>query len=471
MTLNDPSPDFLNHLDAALPGVVSPISDVYLQEPRGNFSGNAAALLRPRSTQEVVEIVKRAVSARIGLVPYSGGTGLVGGQVPHSVSRCLVVSMERMNTIRQMDAVDRSMIVEAGVILADVQAVALAENLLFPLSLASEGSCRIGGNLGTNAGGVNVIRYGNTRDLCLGIEAVFPDGSVFNGLKSLKKDNTGYDLRHLLIGSEGTLGIITAAQLKLSERPVERVTALLDIASPMAALTLLRELQTRFGETISAFELIDRTGIEFLKTAVPDLKLPPTGTGKWLALVEIGAGAGAGIAERFEQTLETLMGQELIADGHIAQSDSQRNTIWQMRETIPEANRLIGAIGSHDISVPASSIPSFIDAGRLVVQKIDTDLRINCFGHLGDGNLHYNVYPPHGRKKTDYADIRSEISTAIYDLVDQFDGSISAEHGIGRLKKQTLLRYGDPAKLAAMRAIKSALDPHGIMNPGAVIDV
>lgn len=469
MTLNSPSPELLNLLSEISEDLIGEVDPHYLEEPRGLFEGRALAVLRPRSTAEVASILTLCNQAKVGVIPYAGGTGLVGGQVSATGEKCVILSMERMNAIREFSDMDQSMVVEAGAILSEIHSAADEKDLLFPLSLASEGSCRIGGNLATNAGGVNVLRWGNTRDLCLGVEAVLADGTIHHGLKSLRKDNTGYDLRHLMIGSEGTLGIITAARLRLFPQPKEVVTALLDVASPEIALILLRRLQTVFGEMISAFELIDRTGLDFLNETMPDLPLPPTGHSKWLALIEVGGGLGSMMQARFEQELGAIMEEGLVSDGHIAQSESQRQTIWQMRESIPEANRLVGAISSHDISVPINRIPEFVREGRKAVQRLNAGFRVNCFGHLGDGNLHYNVYPPKGRKKAEFANMRVDVKDTIHSLVHSFEGSISAEHGIGRLKRDDLVKFGDPGKLVIMRSIKSALDPNGIMNPGAVL--
>jgi len=468
MSLRPPTDAFLRHLDTSLPDVLGPVDPHYLEEPRGIFKGVAAVVARPRSVAEVSQILAACNATNVGVIPYGGGTGLVGGQVNEQPG-ALILSLERMTKIRHVSADDQTMLVEAGAVLNDIQAAADEKELLFPLSLASEGSCRIGGNLATNAGGVNVVRWGNTRDLCLGIEAVLADGTVFNGLKSLRKDNTGYDLRHLMIGSEGTLGVITAAQLRLFPKPVEVVTGLLDVGSPKDALQLLRLLQSVFAEMVSAFELIDATGVGFIRETLPEFPLPPVGAGKWKVLVELGGGKGSGLASRFEEVLADAMEAGLVEDGHIAQSETQRQTIWNMRETIPEANRLVGAISSHDISIPIGRIPEFIEAARKVIASLNADFRINCFGHLGDGNLHFNVYPPKGRAKSEFGNSREDVKTTLHDLVHEFDGSFSAEHGVGRLKVTDLQKYGDPGKLAAIQAIKAALDPNGILNPGAVV--
>ena len=313
-----------------------------------------------------------------------------------------------------------------------------------------------------------MLRYGNTRDLCLGIEAVLPDGSIFNGLKRLRKDNTGYDLRHLLIGAEGTLGVITAASLRLYPRPAVVGTALLAVQSPAAALRLLSLAESRMSGMVSAFELIGKMGLQFLAEKIPEVSAP-IGMPEWMVLIEIGLPAGFGNAEDHLGALfEAALEQDLVSDGVIASSEAQRTALWRIREAIPEANRMIGAVSSHDISLPLSEVPGFIEeAGRRLAQ-ID-GYRINCFGHLGDGNLHYNVFPLPGKSRKDHDHQRDAVKQCVHDLVDALGGSVSAEHGLGRLKVDDLERYGDAGKVAAMRTIKAALDPAGIMNPGAVL--
>ena len=352
--------------------------------------------------------------------------------------------------------------------MANIQTAAADVNRLFPLSLASEGTAQIGGNLATNAGGVNVLRYGNTRDLCLGIEAVLPDGSIWNGLSRLRKDNTGYDLRNLLIGSEGSLGIITAASLKLSPRPAAEGTAVFVVEDPQAAISLLAEARSQLGDSISAFELIHRQGLEFLRDYLPSVRLPFEQDPEWCVLIEVGLARGLDPQDALETLFETGLEQGWVSDGLIAQSVGQRQEFWSVREHIPEANRLVGSVSSHDISVPISLVPEFITRAGEVISNLGPML-VNCFGHLGDGNLHYNVFPETGKTRADYLDVRDLVKVAVHDLVDELGGSISAEHGIGRLKTADLEKYGDPAKLAAMRAIKAALDPIGIMNPGVVL--
>ncbi|MEM7060910.1 MAG: FAD-binding oxidoreductase [Pseudomonadota bacterium] len=441
----------------------------YLQDPRDQVQGQAAIVLRPQSTSQVASIVRHCAERRIGIVPHGGGTGLVGGQTQPTGVAPVIVSLDRMTAIRAVVPEENALIAEAGVILADVQAAAERAGRLFPLSLAAEGSCRIGGNLSTNAGGVQVLRYGNARDLCLGLEAVLPNGEILQGLKTLRKDNTGYDLRHLLIGAEGTLGIITAAALKLFPRPGATVTAMLAVRSPTDAVDLLSFLRDELGDAITAFELIQARGVDFLNAhhegVVDPLDDPP----EWRVLVEVIGPTESGLEDRVEASFAVAFEKGLATDGVLASSEAQRQQMWWLRETIPEANRKVGAVSNHDISVPIGRIAAFIDDGITAIEKIDPSLRINCFGHLGDGNLHYNVFPAEGRRRDDYVNRRPEIKTAIHDLVHAHGGSVSAEHGIGRFKTEDLVKYGDPAKLAAMRAIKDALDPNGIMNPGAVL--
>jgi len=444
------------------------LAPAYLEEPRGRFRGQGGLLLAPASTDEVAEIVRACAAARVGIVPYGGGTGLVAGQLMPEGPAPVILSLERMRAIRAVYPGENVLVAEAGAILANVQEAAEEAGRLFPLSLASEGSARIGGLLSTNAGGVNVLRYGNARDLCLGIEAVLPDGSVLKGLKRLRKDNTGYDLRHLMIGAEGTLGIITAAALKLVPCPAHTGAALMTVRDPQAALDLLAMAQARIGEGISAFEIMHRTGFDFLAETMPDLRRPFVETPDWTVLIELGLGEGQGPEAALEDLFVAAHEGALVSDGLIAQSEGQRAEFWAVREHIPLANRKIGAISSHDISLPLSQIPAFLEQSGPALARLGR-FRINCFGHLGDGNLHYNVFPPEGQSREAHAHLHDAVKRCVHDLVHEFGGSVSAEHGIGRLKVGDLMRYGDPAKLAAMRAIKRALDPSGIMNPGAVL--
>jgi FAD/FMN-containing dehydrogenase len=467
--LNPADTAFSETLRAALPeGTLEQASARYLEEPRGRYAGNAGILAKPRNVEEVATLIRLAAQARVGVIPYGGGTGLVGGQVGTGDVAPLILSLERMNRVRATYPDENVLIAEAGVILADVQQAAEEIDRLFPLSLAAQGTARIGGNLATNAGGTGVLRYGNARDLCLGLEAVLPDGQIWHGLTRLRKNNTGYDLRHLLIGAEGTLGVITAAALKLFARPAQTGTALLVVQSPAAALDLLGMARGLFGEMVSAFELIHRQGFDFLTETMPDVRHPFETPPEWCVLIELGLAEGMDP----QGALETLFAQAheagLVPDGLIAQSQGQAGDFWTIRESIPEANRRVGSVSSHDISVPLSAIPEFIAKGGERLAKMG-DFRINCFGHVGDGNLHYNIFPQKGRSRADHENQRTAIKACVHDLTHELGGSISAEHGVGRTKVADLEKYGDPAKLSAMRAIKSGLDPLGIMNPGAVL--
>ncbi|MFD2739171.1 FAD-binding oxidoreductase [Sulfitobacter aestuarii] len=469
MPLNPADASFEAILRAGLPeDILRPLAPRYLEEPRGRYVGQGGLLALPHDTEQVATLIRAAARHRVAIIPYGGGTGLVGGQVLPEGPAPLILSLERMNAIRAIYPEENVLVAEAGAILADVQNAAAGADRLFPLSLAAEGSARIGGNLATNAGGTGVLRYGNARDLCLGLEAVLPDGQIWQGLTRLRKNNTGYDLRHLLIGAEGTLGVITAAALKLYPQPAASGTALLVVESPQAALKLLSLARTQFGEMVSAFELIHRQGLDFLSEVLPDIRQPFPAPPEWSVLIELGTSGGIDPSAALEQLFATALGADLLSDGLIAQNSQQAQDFWHLREMIPEANRLIGSISSHDISLPLGAIPDFIAAapGRIAALG---DFRINCFGHLGDGNLHYNVFPPQGRSRDAYPGLGATIKRAVHDLVQEMGGSFSAEHGVGRLKTGDLERYGDPAKLSAMRAIKAALDPQGIMNPGAVL--
>lgn len=467
--LNAADADFAARLEAVAPGVLRPLRPAYLEEPRGRFFGHAGALVAPRNVEEVAAVVQFCAEGRVGIVPWGGGTGLVGGQIiADGAPAPVILSLERMASVREVYPEENVLIADAGAVLEDIQTAAQDAERLFPLTLASQGSCRIGGNLATNAGGVNVLRYGNARELCLGIEAVLADGTIWHGLKRLRKDNTGYDLRDLIIGSEGTLGIITAAALKLFPRPAAEGAALMVVESPAAALKLLALARDRLGEGVSAFELMHRMGFNFLTEAIPELRQPFAAPPEWTVLIDLGLPRGQDVTGALERLFEAGAEAGLVSDGVIAQSEAQRVDFWALRERIPEANRKIGAVSSHDISLPLSQIPEFIEKMGARLAQAD-DWRVNCFGHLGDGNLHYNVFPAKGRSRADYEARRGEVKRMIHDMVHEMDGSVSAEHGIGRLKVEDLERYGDPAKLAAMRAVKAALDPLGILNPGAVL--
>ena len=460
---------FVEALAGALPpDTVRPPEPRYLEEPRGRWLGLAGAMALPRNAEEVAVILRACGAARVGVVPWGGGTGLVGGQIMAEGPAPLILSLERMNKVREVYPGEGVMLVEAGVTLTAARAAAEEAGRLFPLSLASEGSCQIGGNLATNAGGVNVLRYGNARDLCLGLEAVLPDGRIWHGLKRLRKDNTGYDLRGLLIGAEGSLGVITAASLRLFPRPAREGAAVLAVQGPAEALALLAIAQGIAGEGLSAFELIHRQGLDFMAETGFPFRAPLDPMPDWMVLIDLGLSAGEDPDARLAAIFEAGLAAGLVTDGIVAQSQAQRAAFWAIRETIPLANRKVGAISSHDISLPLSEIAGFVTEAGAALAAL-APMRVNCFGHLGDGNLHYNLFPAKGKSGLDYKALRSDVKGIVHDMVDRLGGSVSAEHGIGRLKVGDLERYGDPAKLAAMRAIKAALDPLGIMNPGAVL--
>ncbi len=457
---------FVDHLQSVLPSAAFKADPAgFLVEPRGRWTGQGV-IVSPASVEEVSAVMAACFAARVPVVPYSGGTGLVGGQVMEEGPTPVVLSLARMNAVRGVYASDNVIEVDAGMILSDVQDAAEAAGRLFPLSLASEGSARIGGLLATNAGGLNVIRYGNARAQCLGIEAVLPDGTIWNGMSRLRKDNTGYDLRDLLIGSEGTLAVITGASLRLMPRPADEATAMFAVASPADAVALLALAGETLGEGVTAFELIHRQGFDFLSETGLAFKAPFTPLPDWSVLMQVGLSAGQDAKAALLDLYEAA--EDLVLDGIIAQSGQQAQDLWDIRETIPEANKRIGSISSHDTAIPISCVPDFIAQAPVALAKIGK-FRINCFGHLGDGNLHYNVFPLAGETRAEHDHHRDAIKTAVHDLAHSFGGSVSAEHGIGRLKVGDLETYGDPAKLMMMRAIKTALDPRGIMNPGAVL--
>lgn len=469
MMLAPADPAFLDQLTAQLPAdTLRAAAPRYLEEPRNLWHGQAGPVALPRSAEEVSIILRMAQAARVGIIPFGGGTGLVGGQILSDGPLPLILSLERMTQIRAAYPQENVLIAEAGTVLADVQNAATEHNRLFPLSLASEGTARIGGCLSTNAGGLNVLRYGNARDLCLGLEVVLPDGTIWNGLKRLRKDNTGYDLKHLLMGAEGTLGVITAASLRLFPKPAHHGTAVLVVPDPAAALSLLSLARDQVGEVISGFELISRAGLEFLTETMPEVRQPFAAPPAWLVLLELGTSGVADPNAMLETLFAEALEQGLVQDGLIAQTEAQRAAFWTVRESIPEANKRIGSISSHDISLPLSQIPEFIATAPARLAALG-EFRINCFGHLGDGNLHYNVFPPKGRTRTEFAMKRTAIKDVVHSLCHEMGGSVSAEHGIGRLKTGDLETYSDPAKLTMMRALKTALDPFGIMNPGAVL--
>lgn len=443
----------------------------YLHEERGLYRGRAALVVRPATTAELAQVVATCAAARIAIVPQGGNTGLCGGAAPHEDASEIIVSLGRMNKIRAVDPINFTMTVEAGCILADVQRAAAEQNCLFPLSLGAEGSCQIGGNIATNAGGINVLRYGNTRDLLLGMEVVLPDGRVWNGLRALGKDNTGYALRQLFAGSEGTLGIITAAVLKLYPRPRETATAMCALKSLEDATTLLNRARALSGDAVTAFEVIPRIGLEMCMKHIAGVTDPLDAPHPWYVLLEFSTSRpDAGVRGSFETLLETAFGEEIITDAVIAESLEQRNNLWRIRESLPEAQKHEGGSIKHDVAVPVSSVPEFIAQGVALIARHFPGARPVPFGHLGDGNIHFNISQPVGAEKAAYLAQWGEMNRLVHDLVVSMNGSFSAEHGIGRLKVGEMKHYKDPVELDLMRRVKRALDPDNLMNPGKVVD-
>ncbi len=443
----------------------------YYTDPRGRFTGRGNLVALPENTSEVSQVVSICHHNKTPVIPYSGGTGVVAGQLSLHSDEVLILSLERMDEVRHISAEDGTMLAEAGCILSNVHDAAAEQGMLFPLSMASKGSCRIGGNLATNAGGIQVLRYGNARDLCIGIEAVLPDGSILNELSPLRKNNTGYDLRHLLIGSEGTLGIITAACLNLKPANAETVTAFCAIQSPTQAVGLLQSIRSQIGESVSAIELMSSLGMELLQEHFPNINQPFEQKHEWYVLIEVAGQSG--IRQNFESALFEAMEEDVVTDAVIAATETQRNALWDLRENMPEANRLSGAICNSDTSVPISQIDVFNQQTAEAVSSIHSGLRLNSYGHIGDGNIHHNVFPPLGISKSEFVKAHPEkieaVRMAINEVTHQCSGAISAEHGIGRLKVGDMKQYADPVKMQVMRSIKQALDPNGIMNPGVIL--
>ncbi|MCC7484845.1 MAG: FAD-binding oxidoreductase [Burkholderiales bacterium] len=463
---------------ARLAGIVGPrglVTDAREMEPylvdwRRHYRGAALAVARPASTAEVAAVMRECVATRTCVVPQGGNTGMCGGATPSPAGNGIVVSLSRMNRIREVDALNNTLTAEAGCVLANVQEAALAADRFFPLSLGAEGSCQIGGNLATNAGGVNVLRYGNARELALGLEVVLHDGRVWNGLRGLRKDNTGYDLKDIFIGSEGTLGIITAAVLKLFPRPRARLTALVAVDAPAAAVELLARLRGACGERVSAFELVSRLCVELVVRHIPGSREPLGGRHPWHVLVELAdAGPAPTLREDFERALSGAHEAGLARDAVIAESTAQAQALWRLRESIPEASRDEGLLYRHDISIAVSRLPAFIATAAAALERAFPGARIVCFGHLGDGNLHYNCLVPGRRHVDPAARDATDVSDLVLDIVREHGGSFSAEHGIGQSKRAALARYKSPLDIAIMRDLKRALDPLNLMNPGKVL--
>ncbi|MDB5776448.1 MAG: 2-hydroxyacid dehydrogenase [Herbaspirillum sp.] len=442
----------------------------YLRDQRRRFTGRAQAVLRPGNSAEVAALVRLCAQQRVPMVPQGGNTGLVEGSVPDAGGDAVVLSLGRLNNIRAVDAVNNTMTVESGCILQTVQERAAEYGRLFPLSLAAEGSCTIGGNLSTNAGGTAVLRYGNARDLCLGLEVVTAQGDLLSSLRGLRKDNTGYDLRHLFIGAEGTLGIITAAVLKLFPQPKARLTALAALRTPQQALTLLTMAQDRCAATLTAFELMSDACLQLVGKHFPDAQSPFAVRHPQYVLLELSDSESEAHAEAMLQhTLGAALDAGLIDDAVVASSLAQTAALWALRERISDAQAREGKNIKHDISVPISRIADFIDATDALLRRQFPGCRTITFGHLGDGNLHYNVAAPDGMDDTAFIAGQAKVNRLVYDSVDRHGGSISAEHGIGALKRDELPRYKSAVELQLMRNIKQALDPFNLMNPGKIL--
>ncbi len=444
----------------------------YLAEWRGRYVGATPFVVRPASTAETAEVVRLCAEARVPIVPQGGNTGLVAGGIPFESGEEVLISLARLKRIRDVDPLDDTMTVEAGCILQDLQRAAEAVDRLFPLSLGAEGSCQIGGNISTNAGGIHVLRYGNTRELVLGLEVVLPDGQVWDGLRRLRKDNTGYDLKQLFIGAEGTLGIITAAVLRLFPRPREQATAFAALSDLPAATALLARARTALGEAVSSFELIPRIGIDFAAKHVAGVTDPLGAPHEWYALIEASAATEhSGLAEALENLLAEAYEAGLVPDAALAASEAQAQGFWRIREGLVEAQKHEGGSIKHDVSVPVSAVPDFIDRATRLVTAMVPGIRPVPFGHIGDGNIHFNLSLPPEADTEAYLARWDEVNQAVHDIVAELGGSISAEHGLGRMKVAEAMRLKDPLELALMRRVKAALDPHNLMNPGKLVEL
>jgi len=440
-----------------------------LVEGRGKYQGRTALVLRPKSTAEVCKIMEVCAAHRIAVVPQGGNTGMVGGQIPDGSGKQIVLCLERMTAIRACDPLNNTIAVEAGLTLQQVQEAAEKAGRLFPLSLGAEGTCQIGGNLATNAGGTAVLRYGNARELCLGLEVVLADGRVLNLMTGLRKDNTGYDLKDLFIGSEGTLGIITAAVLKLFPRPQSVETLMVAVDEPANAVALLSEAQAATGGQITAFEIMPQIAVEFAVSHSDGVRAPFPASHPWIVLIEASSGADTNLRGAIETLLSQAFEQGLIRDAVRAESNAQAQGLWAVREAIPHAQKFEGGSIKHDVSVPVSAMPDFITDATRTAEALIPGVRVCAFGHIGDGNVHFNVSQPVGMETQAYLARWDEMQSAIHAVVARFGGAISAEHGIGQMKRDALGRYKDPVALGLMAGIKQSLDPLGLLNPGKVL--
>ena len=468
--------DFINKLKSIVgpkgwtddPAILAP----HLEEPRGLFFGSTPVMVSPASVEEVANVVKACAALGCVIVPQGGNTGLSGGQIPNNAGRQgeILLSLSRLNHIRETDTDSNVIIVEAGCTLAALQQAAHETDRLFPLSLASEGSCQIGGTIATNAGGNAVLRYGSMRQLVLGIEAVLPDGQIWHGLRKLQKDNTGYDLKQLLIGSEGTLAVITAAACRIFPRPGETQTALVAVRSIEQAMNLFQNARQQFGEALTACELLPRFGLDLVQRHMPNISDPLATRHDWYVLVEVTATRADGhLDQALTKLLADYMDSDGAIDGVVAQSEAQRANIWALRENMSDAQRAEGGSIKHDISVPLGNIADFIRRATDAVTRELPGIRPVVFGHLGDGNIHFNLSQPTDADRDEFVARWFDFNRIVHDIAHDLGGSISAEHGLGELKRDEILRYKSPLEIKLMRDIKSAIDPQGIMNPGKLL--
>jgi len=438
----------------------------YCTDWRGRYTGSAPCVALPGSTEETAAVVRACAAAGVAMVPQGGNTGLCGGATPTGSE--VVINLRRMNRIRAVDADNNSLTVETGCTLQAVQEAAAGADRLFPLSLAAEGSATIGGNLSTNAGGVQVLRYGNARELTLGLEVVLADGRIWDGLRALRKDNTGYDLKHLFIGAEGTLGLITAATLKLFPRPRMHATAWVALPDPAAAVRLLGRLRDAAGDNVTAFEIVGRPALELVLKRIPNARDPLPGKPAWQVLIEL-SGSRDDLSATLEQALEAAAEDGIVDDAVLAASGAQTAALWALRENVSEAQKIEGVSIKHDIAVPVSRIAEFIARADAALLAAFPHVRIVCFGHIGDGNLHYNQSRPDAQSNNEFIAQTGAVNRIVHDLVHELGGSISAEHGLGQLKREEVLRYKSATEMDMMRAVKQALDPRGLMNPGKLL--
>jgi FAD/FMN-containing dehydrogenase len=451
------------------PHVLTEAFDVapFATDWRGRYAGQPLCVVKPANAEETAAVVRACTAANVAIVPQGGNTGLCGGATP--IQGEVVVSLTRLNRIRSIDTDNNTLTVEAGCTLAAVQEAAAQAGRLFPLSLAAEGTATIGGNLSTNAGGVQVLRYGNARELCLGLEVVLPDGRLWNGLRSLRKDNTGYDMKHLFIGAEGTLGLITAAVLKLFSRPRRIATAWAAVATPAAAVALLTRLREKIGGRVTAFELVGRPALDLVLKHIPGSRDPLDGKSPWQVLIELSDTMDSDLTAALEETLTDAVEAGEAVDAVIAHNEAQARALWALRENISEAQKIESVSIKHDISIPVSHLAEFIARADADLEKAFPGVRIVCFGHLGDGNLHYNQSKPAEQDNAAFIDQTDAVNRIVHDLAHELGGSISAEHGLGQLKRAEILRYKSSVEMDMMRAVKFALDPHGLMNPGKIL--